>query len=54
LKLNFQLDLYANVVTVKSLPGVKSKHAGIDFIVIREQTGDNAGKINGLCSLNIE
>jgi isocitrate/isopropylmalate dehydrogenase len=41
LKLNFQLDLYANVVTVKSLPGVKSKHAGIDFIVIREQTGDN-------------
>lgn len=34
-----QLDLYANVVTVKSLPGVTSKHKNIDFIVIREQTG---------------
>lgn len=34
-----QLDLYANVVTVKSLPGVKSRHRDLDFIVIREQTG---------------
>ena len=36
-----QLDLYANVVTVKSVPGVKSQHKNIDFIVIREQTGYN-------------
>jgi isocitrate dehydrogenase (NAD+) len=32
--------LYANVVTVKSLPGVKSRHRNLDFIVIREQTGN--------------
>jgi len=32
------LDLYANVVKVKSLPGVKSRHANMDFVVIREQT----------------
>lgn len=37
-KFRNQLDLYANVVTVKSLPGVTSKHKNIDFIVIREQT----------------
>jgi len=33
-----KLDLYANVVKVKSLPGVKSRHANMDFVVIREQT----------------
>jgi len=31
------LDLYANVVKVKSIPGVRSKHSGIDLVVIREQ-----------------
>jgi len=29
------------VVTVKSLPGVKSRHRNLDFVVIREQTGVN-------------
>merc|ERR1719466_65677 len=33
-----QLDLYANVVKVKSLPGVKSRHQNIDIVIIREQT----------------
>ena len=33
-----KLDLYANVVKVKSLPGVKSRHQDLDFVVIREQT----------------
>merc|ERR1711997_576405 len=32
------LDLYANVVTVKSLPGVKCRHNNIDLVIIREQT----------------
>uniref|UniRef100_H2ZJX1 Isocitrate dehydrogenase [NAD] subunit, mitochondrial n=1 Tax=Ciona savignyi TaxID=51511 RepID=H2ZJX1_CIOSA len=33
-----QLDLFANVVRVKSLPGVKTRHGEIDIVVIREQT----------------
>merc|ERR1711997_518491 len=32
------LDIYANVIHVKSLPGVKAKHKNVDFVVIREQT----------------
>jgi len=32
------LDLFANVVKVRSLPGVKSRHANIDTVIIREQT----------------
>ena len=32
------LDIYANVIRVKSLPGVKSKHKDLDFVIIREQT----------------
>lgn len=38
MKLRNALDLYANVVHVKSLPGVKSRHTNIDCIIIREQT----------------
>jgi len=37
-KFRNSLDLYANVVNVKSLPGVKSRHKDMDFVVIREQT----------------
>ena len=33
-----QLDLYANVVKVRSLPGVMSRHKNIDTVIIREQT----------------
>merc|ERR1719342_1409671 len=33
-----ELDLFANVVKVRSLPGVKSRHQNIDTVIIREQT----------------
>ena len=29
------LDLYANVVKVRSLPGVRSRHQNIDTVIIR-------------------
>lgn len=32
------LDLYANVIHFKSLPGVKTRHSNIDILVIRENT----------------
>nr|WIJ39643.1 mitochondrial isocitrate dehydrogenase [NAD] subunit beta isoform X1 [Dioryctria sylvestrella] len=38
MKLRNALDLYANVVHVKSLPNVKSRHNDVDCIIIREQT----------------
>ncbi|KAF5292432.1 hypothetical protein FQA39_LY13979 [Lamprigera yunnana] len=38
MKLRHALDLYANVVHVKSLPGVAMRHANIDCVIIREQT----------------
>ncbi|KAG8287373.1 Isocitrate dehydrogenase [NAD] subunit beta, mitochondrial [Homalodisca vitripennis] len=38
MKLRRALDLYANVVHVKSLPGIKLRHKDIDCVVIREQT----------------
>lgn len=38
MKLRAELDLYANVVHVKSLPGVKSRHQNVDCVIIREQT----------------
>lgn len=38
MKLRNELDLYANVVHVVSLPGIKTRHKGIDAVVIREQT----------------
>lgn len=38
MKLRNELDLYANVVHVRSLPGVNSRHKNIDCVIIREQT----------------
>lgn len=38
MKLRKDLDLYANVVHIKSIPGIKTKHENLDFFVIREQT----------------
>jgi len=32
------LDLFANVVHIKSLPGIKTRHKNIDVIIIREQS----------------
>ncbi len=37
-KFRRELDLYASVVKVRTLPGVKSRHANIDMVIIREQT----------------
>lgn len=36
--LRLQLDLFANVVHCKSLPGIPSRHKDIDVVVVREQT----------------
>uniref|UniRef100_A0A1B6D7T9 Isocitrate dehydrogenase [NAD] subunit, mitochondrial n=1 Tax=Clastoptera arizonana TaxID=38151 RepID=A0A1B6D7T9_9HEMI len=38
MKLRNALDLYANVVHVKTLPGIKVRHQNIDAVIIREQT----------------
>ena len=32
------MDLFANVVVIKSLPGFKTRHKNLDFVIIREQT----------------
>lgn len=33
-----ELDLFANVVRVRSLPGYPTRHNNLDFVIIREQT----------------
>ncbi|XP_074640846.1 isocitrate dehydrogenase [NAD] subunit beta, mitochondrial-like [Tubulanus polymorphus] len=38
MKLRRSLDLFANVVLIKSLPGVQTRHKNLDFVIIREQT----------------
>jgi len=35
-----QLDLYANLRPVKTLPGVKSRYTDVDLVVVRENTED--------------
>ncbi len=37
-KIRLKLDLFAHVVRIKSLPGLKLRYNNIDYIVIREQT----------------
>jgi len=37
-KLKRGLDLYSSVVRARSLPGVKTRHAGIDTVIVREST----------------
>jgi isocitrate dehydrogenase (NAD+) len=39
-ELRKQLDLYANLRPVKTLPGIKSRYEGVDLIVVRENTED--------------
>ena len=39
-ELRKQLDLYANLRPVETLPGVKSRYAGVDLVVVRENTED--------------
>lgn len=38
MKIRKQLDLFANVVHIRSMAGFKTKHPNLDFYVIREQT----------------
>ncbi|XP_062903287.1 isocitrate dehydrogenase [NAD] subunit beta, mitochondrial isoform X1 [Mobula hypostoma] len=38
MKLRKKLDLFANVVHVKSLPGFPTRHNNLDLVIIREQT----------------
>lgn len=40
-----ELDLFANVVLCKSVPGVETRHKGVDIVVIRENT---EGEYSGL------
>jgi isocitrate dehydrogenase (NAD+) len=39
-RLRKELDLFANLRPVKSLPGVKSRYENVDLIVVRENTED--------------
>jgi isocitrate dehydrogenase (NAD+) len=39
-ELRKQLDLYANLRPVKTLPGIKSRFDGVDLVVVRENTED--------------
>ncbi|TRY88570.1 hypothetical protein DNTS_034544, partial [Danionella cerebrum] len=38
MRLRRKLDLFANVVHVKSLPGYSTRHNNLDLVIIREQT----------------
>ncbi|KAI6209392.1 Isocitrate dehydrogenase [NAD] subunit, mitochondrial [Aphelenchoides besseyi] len=38
MQLRRRLDLFANVVHIKSLDGIKTRHGKLDFTIIREQT----------------
>jgi isocitrate dehydrogenase (NAD+) len=39
-ELRKQLDLYANLRPVKTLPGIKSRYDSVDLVVVRENTED--------------
>ncbi|KAK7094418.1 isocitrate dehydrogenase [NAD] subunit beta, mitochondrial-like isoform X1 [Littorina saxatilis] len=38
MKIRRELDLFANVVWIQSLPGFHARHNNLDFVIIREQT----------------
>ncbi|XP_055897009.1 isocitrate dehydrogenase [NAD] subunit beta, mitochondrial-like isoform X2 [Biomphalaria glabrata] len=38
MRIRRELDLFANVVLVRSIPGFQTRHNNLDFIIIREQT----------------
>lgn len=44
-QLRVELDLFANVVLCKSIPGIKTRHNDVDIVVIRENT---EGEYSGL------
>lgn len=44
-RIRHDLDLYANVIHAKSLPGIKTRHDNVDVLLIRENTeGEYAAK----------
>ena len=45
LSIRKELDLFANVVLCKSIPGYPSRHQNVDIVVIRENT---EGEYSGL------
>ncbi|XP_036370364.1 isocitrate dehydrogenase [NAD] subunit beta, mitochondrial isoform X2 [Octopus sinensis] len=45
MKLRRELDMFANVVWIKSMPGIKTRHKDMNFVVIREQ---REGEYSGL------
>lgn len=44
-ELRKDLDVFASVSAVKTVPGVVSRHSGVDFVIIRENT---EGEYSGL------
>eukprot|EP00048_Salpingoeca_helianthica_P012017 m.173849 g.173849 ORF g.173849 m.173849 type:complete len:397 (+) comp15313_c3_seq12:2465-3655(+) len=45
MSLRLKLDLFANVIVCKSLPGVEARHKEVDFVIIRQNT---EGEYSGL------
>lgn len=45
MKIRKALRLYANVVPIKNIPGIETRHKDVDFVVIRENT---EGEYSGL------
>ena len=45
MKIRRSLNLFANVVPIKNIPGIKTRHENVDFVVIRENT---EGEYTGL------
>ena len=39
------IDLFANVVPIRNIPGIETRHKDVDFVVIRENT---EGEYSGL------
>lgn len=40
-----KLDLFANVIVCKSMPGVEARHKEVDFVIVRQNT---EGEYSGL------
>lgn len=45
LRMRKAIDLFANVVPIKNIPGIEARHSNVDFVVIRENT---EGEYSGL------
>ena len=45
LKIRKALGLFANIVPIKNIPGIETRHKDVDFVVVRENT---EGEYSGL------